>query len=283
MKIINTRDYPSVPTINMLVYGRGGVGKSTFGATFPRVLFIDFENGVKYFNQRGIEVPVVQFQNFPTHQEQMQIVEYANANKFDSIVIDPIGEAMEKLIKDHAIISGQKYRQNNGDLTMAGWGKVKDEMRTFLKCLRDTGKNMVIIAHTNSVQDGEVIKERPLVATKLVDELIAMVDIVGYLDVVKDGETSKRIIRLNPADPRFDAKDRTGALPEIIKPEYAWITKQIKSSQNASIKKETPKDTTIVTEQPEVADVPQTEEVVQEIETQQENPFDNEIEDDMIV
>ena len=231
MEIKNTRDYLNVPNINMLIYGRGGVGKSTFGATFPKPLFLDFENGVKYFKQRGIEVPVVQFQNFPTKEEQQKIIAYVE-KAFDTVIIDPIGEAMEKLIKDRELINGLKYRQQDGSLTMAGWGKVKDEMRNFIKALRDTGKNVVIIAHTTVVVDGEIQKLRPLLATKLIDELIAMVDIVGYLDVIKmDKNDYKRIIRVNPADERYDAKDRTGALPDTLQPNYQWIYKYIVKKQ----------------------------------------------------
>jgi len=263
MNIQNTRDYPFVPNINMLVYGRGGVGKSTFGSTFPKALFLDFENGVKYFKQRGIEVPVVQFDSFPTHKEQEEIIAYAKKDSFDSIVIDPIGEAMEKLIKDTNLISGQKYRQSNGDLTMAGWGKVKDEMRSFIKRMRDTGKNILIVAHTTEEQDGEVLKQRPLIATKLVDELIAIVDIVGYLDVITaEGEDTKRIIRVNAADSRFDAKDRTGTLPSIVKPEYGWIYEKIVSSQKTQegteeSKNDTPIEEPVETPQEAVQDEPE--------------------------
>ncbi len=239
MQIQNTRDYQNVPNINMLIYGRGGVGKSTFGATFPKPLFLDFENGVKYFKQRGIEVPVVQFQNFPTKKEQAEIIAYVSKG-FDTVIVDPIGEAMERLIKDRELISGSKNRQQDGSLTMAGWGKVKDEMRTFLKALRNTGKNLVIIAHTTEIQDSEVLKVRPLLATKLIDELIAMVDIVGYLDVIKvSKDEEKRIIRVNPADERFDAKDRTGALPDIIKPDYKWIIDCITKKQVKPLKQQT--------------------------------------------
>ena len=244
MEIQNTRDYPNVPNINILIYGRGGVGKSTFGATFPKPLFLDFENGVKYFKQRGIEVPVVQFQNFPTKEEQQKVIAYVE-KAFETIIIDPIGEAMEKLMKDRELISGAKYRQQDGSLTMAGWGKVKDEMRTFIKALRDTGKNVVIIAHTTVVADGEVQKLRPLLATKLIDELIAMVDIVGYLDVIKmDKNDYKRIIRVNPADERYDAKDRTGALPDTLQPNYQWIYNYIIEKQAKEPAKEEPKEVT---------------------------------------
>ncbi len=145
---------------------------------------------------------------------------------------------------------------------------------------------MVIIAHTNSVQDGETIRERPLIATKLVDELIAMVDIVGYLDVVKDGDTSKRIIRLNPADTRFDAKDRTGSLPEIVKPEYVWISTKIQASQKPTVAQATPKDTADIVFPVTVEEVQTTnEEIVQEapkdIVQAQENPFDENLDRDI--
>ena len=45
LKIINTGDPSVKPPLVMLVYGEGGVGKSTFAATAPKPLMADCENG----------------------------------------------------------------------------------------------------------------------------------------------------------------------------------------------------------------------------------------------
>jgi len=231
MQITNTKEYPKNASIMMIVYGMGGVGKTTFAASFPRPLLIDFENGAKYFGERGISVDVAQQKEWFT-QEDFNQLKTVIAN-YDTIIVDPIGEAMQKLMESQSI-NGAKYRQGGtGDLTIAGWGEVKKKMRNFIKWLRDTNKNIVIVAHVDEKTDGDTIVRRPMIATKLSDELITMVDIVAYMGVVtkkndESGESeTKRVLFLDPSDESRVSKDRTGKLGKYIKPEYGYIAAQL--------------------------------------------------------
>lgn len=233
MKIENTqKDYENVASINMLVYGVGGVGKSTFASTFPKPLMFDFENGAKYFKQRGIDLDVVRMNGWFKTEDKKQLAEMVKG--YETLIFDPIGEAMEKLIKNPDI-SGTKYRQSDGSLSMNGWGKVKDEMRTMLKWARDTGKHIVIVAHDSDAplagSEGAV-KKVPLIATKLGAELVNMVDIVAYLDIIQqEGGVEKRVLRVNPADSGYIAKDRTETLGKYVKPDFNYIRDEIKKNQ----------------------------------------------------
>jgi phage nucleotide-binding protein len=223
MEIKSTKDYQAVPNIMMLVYGQGGMGKTTFSSTFPKPLLLDFENGAKYFKDRGIEIDVANFSKWLTKDEKIEL-DNALVN-YETIVVDPIGEAMDKLIESDTI-SGSKNRQSSGDLTMAGWGAVKKEMRNFLKYLRDTGKNVVLVAHVDEKDDEGSLVKCPMIATKLSQEVINMVDIVGYMtSIQKDGE-DVRIIRVEPSE-KFKSKDRTGKLGKVIKPDYNYIIEQM--------------------------------------------------------
>jgi hypothetical protein len=123
---------------------------------------------------------------------------------------------------------------------MAGWGWMKDKMRMFIKSIRDLGKNVIIIAHVEEKDDeGRMIK-RPRVMTKLSEELIALVDIVGYMEVVKVNEEEKRFIRVAPSE-KYEGKDRTGQLGGIIPPDFSAIieavhgTKKFKWSSDKSV------------------------------------------------
>lgn len=238
MKVENTqKDYKDVANIVMLVYGVGGVGKTTFASTFPKPLIVDFENGAKYFKQRGIDVDVVRMNQWFTIEDKKQLAEIMK--EYETIVLDPIGEMMDKLINSDEI-KGSKYRQSDGSLTMAGWGKVKENARSILKWARDLGKHVVLVAHVDEKADEEALVKRPLIATKISDEIVAMVDIVGYLDIITvDGE-EKRVLRVNPADKKYIAKDRTGSLGAYVKPEYEYIYNQIQSKK-VEVKPEEPK------------------------------------------
>lgn len=237
MEIKNTKDYPTIASLVMMIYGMGGVGKTTFASTFPKPLLLDFENGAKYFGERGIEIDVAVFKAWPTTEDKRQLATLLE--KYETIVVDPIGEAMEKLINDGVAVSGAKYRQSGGDLTMAGWGEVKKQMRNFVKFLRDSGKNVVLVAHVDEKMDGEELIKRPLIATKLSDELITMVDVVGYMTIVEKEGEAKRVIQVDGTNSKVISKDRTGKLGKFLKPEYSYIAAQLNPKTEAP--KEDPK------------------------------------------
>src|SRR5690606_27776161 len=81
--------------------------------------------------------------------------------------------------------------------------------------------------HVDEKMDGETLVKRPLIATKLSDEIITMVDVVGYMRTLEaDGEV-KRLIQVDGTDSKVISKDRTGKLGKYLKPEYAYIAAQL--------------------------------------------------------
>lgn len=219
MKIVKTTDAQSKPSVVMMVYGNGGVGKTTFASTAPKPLLVDCENGSKYFGLRGIEMDVAKIKDWG---DMDGIFDIAKSGDYETIIIDPIGELMEKL-KRFMISKGDKKNvMSDGSPTIAGWGWLKDTMRNTLKIIRDSGVNILIVAHVDEKEiEGQLVK-RPKVMTKLSEELIAFVDIVGYMQVVHVGDETKRVILVEPSE-KFEAKDRTNQLGAIIPPDFGQI------------------------------------------------------------
>jgi phage nucleotide-binding protein len=225
MQIIKTTDPAAKPSLVMLVYGNGGVGKTTFASTAPKPLLVDCENGAKYFGLRGIKMDVAKIANW---SDMAGLFDIAKSGEYETIIIDPIGELMEKL-KRYMIAKGDKKNvQSDGSPSMAGWGWLKDTMRDTLKILRDTGVNLLIVAHVEEKDvEGQLVK-RPKVMTKISEDLIAFVDVVGYMRAVqiKNEETEqmeiKRIINVQPTD-QYEAKDRTNQLGIIVPPNFLDI------------------------------------------------------------
>lgn len=224
----------------MLVYGEGGVGKTTFGSTAPKPLLLDFENGSKYLGLRGINIDAVQIKEWQRWQTRgnanpsasgtlrdAELIKAIQSDEYDTIVIDPIGEAMDKLINSVAHHPDAKMRQRDGSPTMAGWGYIKKTFRDFIKFLRDSGKHVILIGHVAEDQDENRIVKRPLIATKISQDVVNMVDIVGYMTTrLEDGE-EKRVIIVDPASDKYTAKDRTGQLGSELEPDFDKIADAI--------------------------------------------------------
>lgn len=240
MKVFNSLDPTEKPSILMVVYGEGGVGKTTFAATAPRPIIADCENGSKYFGLRGIEADVALIEKWDDMQEFMQV---ALTEDYDTVVIDPIGELMEKLTQYMVKKADSKLVQKDGNPTMAGWGWLKQTMRRFLKVMRDSGKHIVIVAHVQERDDEGRFVKRPMIATRLSEELVNLVDIVGYMTTVNDSESgeTKRVIIVDPASDKYVAKDRTGRLGRFIEPDFTKIVDGVRGDAEYSWISPTPK------------------------------------------
>lgn len=241
MKITKTTDKQVKPKIMMICYGNGGVGKTTFASTAPKALLVDCENGAKYFGLRGIEMDVARINDW---SDMKGLFEIAESGEYETIVIDPVGELMEKLKRFMVMRGDKKLVMLDGSPTMAGWGWLKENMRNTLKVLRDSGCHILINAHVTEQDDEGKILKRPMLMTKLSDEIINMVDIVGFMEVLNvDGE-EKRVIRVDSASDKYLAKDRTGQLGKIIPPNFSEIidacqgTKTFKWSSSKAVEVE---------------------------------------------
>lgn len=216
MEIINTKDIKDqLPTI--MVFGAGGSGKSTFAATFPKPLIVDFEGGTKFFSKRGINVDTIQIKSWFAPEESAEFMK--DIEPYETIVIDPVGVAMDMILEAPHVT---RLKSRAGGMH---WQEAKDTMKRFLDAVRKTGKNVVIVAHVEEKQDGDLIVKRPKIVTKLSEELFNMVDIVAYM-IKRKGE---RYLVVDPADDKIPTKDRTGKLEQAkyIKPDYKEVNKII--------------------------------------------------------
>jgi phage nucleotide-binding protein len=229
MEITKSTDPQSKPSVVMMVYGNGGVGKTTFASTAPKPLLIDCENGAKYFGMRGIEVDVAKIKEW---SDLDGVFDIAKSGDYETIIIDPIGELMEKL-KHYMVTRGdKKLVQSDGSPSMAGWGWLKDTMRKTIKLLRDSGVNLILVAHVDEKPDEDKIIKRPMLMTKLSDEIVNMVDIVGYMTVLSQGgDEDKRVIMVDPASDKYIAKDRTGQLGKLIPPQFSEIVEAVQGTK----------------------------------------------------
>lgn len=223
-------DSASKPPVIMLLYGEGGVGKTSFASTAPNPILADCEGGTKYFGLRGINMAVAEITKWADMKEFLEALK-----DYDTAIIDPIGELMDKLKRHMTGLNDRKLVQSDGSPSMAGWGWLKQTMRSYIKVLRDSGKHVILIAHVAEDKDEERTLKRPQIETKISQELVNMVDVVGYMTVVKgEDNVEKRIIIVDPSSDKYVAKDRTGQLGKIIEPDFSKIIKACQGTETFS-------------------------------------------------
>ena len=250
LKVINTADPTLKPSLIMIVYGEGGVGKTTFGATAPKPILADCENGAKYLGLRGVKMDVAQINGWDDTKEFLQL---AKSGKYETIVIDPIGELMEKLKRRIVATQNMKLVQKDGSLTMAGWGYMKDVYRSYIKSLRDSGFNVILIGHLDEVKDEDRMLKRIKIESKISDDLVNLVDVVGYMTVVQEEGETKRVIIVDPGNDKYVAKDRTGQLGKMIPPNFQEILNACQGTKTYSWSKAAKKDSVNVPVAPDAS------------------------------
>ena len=67
--------------MNLALYGKPGVGKSTFCASYPKGLFLNVENGLKALEVYEVKIKI--WENFLAVKEELK-----KPNDFDTIIID---------------------------------------------------------------------------------------------------------------------------------------------------------------------------------------------------
>ena len=122
---------------------------------------------------------------------------------------------MNNLIEDTRIVFGKDNRQGDGSPTPRGWGNIKGEFRRCIKFLIGTGKNVIFIGHCEplEVETGQVLY-RPMVATKIVDELINLVDVTAFMYTTKTEKGTERHLICSSGAQSYEGKDRTGAFQD---------------------------------------------------------------------
>lgn len=230
----------------VVVYGPGGVGKSTFAAGGGCV-FIAAEDGLKNIDATAVQ-PYPQ-----TWQDILDAVDELGADeRVKGIAIDSLDWA-EPLCWRHVCEVAKK-----SDIEAFGYGKgyiaALDQWRVLLHKLSAAharGKRIVLIAHgvrkmfknpTGDDYEWWTIKLHEKAAGLIVE----WCDVVGFAEQdtstyetaeksgrFKANTTGKRIIRTNPS-PAYLAKTRY-AMPKVVPLDYASFERAIRAGGPAAV------------------------------------------------
>lgn len=214
------------PTINVLIYGKYGVGKTVLAGSasmvpqMSPVLLIDVEGGTNSLRTTYPEVDTIRITSWP---ELMGTLEYIQdeVHPYKTVIIDSLTE-IQKL---HMYYSMKKFGKNPMEekADWDDWARSLEFMRMVTRATRDLPINVIWTALLDDEQDKKtgLTMKMPLFTGKFKKEVGAIPDEVFYYYIkdLYDEEVDKEVptrILLTSGTEDVVAKDRSGSLEMVI-------------------------------------------------------------------
>lgn len=221
--IVSTQHAAALHGIKCLVYGKAGYGKTYLARTAPAPVIISAESGV--LSLRDVNLPMIEVRTVEALNEVYQwVLCSAEARQFSTLYIDSISEIGE------VVLANAKKQVKD---PRHAYGELIEKMMTAIKAYRDLpGKNVVMAAKQEPMKDeltGIVQHGPSMPGAKLGPQLPYLFDEVFRLGVGKTPQgVEYRFLQTQP-DLQYDAKDRSGALDPVERPDLTYIFNKIMS------------------------------------------------------
>lgn len=219
--ITTTQQAAQLHGIKCLVYGKSGSGKTKLASTAPSPIILSAESGI--LSLREFQIPMIQIKTVADLTEVHQWAQNsAEAKQFATIYIDSISEIGEVVLAN-AKAQVKDPRQAYGELI--------EKMMATIKAFRDLpGKNVVMAAKQEPIKDemtGIVQYGPSMPGSKLGPQLPYLFDEVFRLGVGKTPQgVEYRFLQTGP-DLQYDAKDRSGSLDPVERPDLSFVFSKI--------------------------------------------------------
>lgn len=219
--IVDLEDFTE--SVNILVYGDSGVGKTVLGGTAPRCLIIRAEDGAISAYRQGSEAkvwPVTEWSDFEAAYAWCE----ENTDEFDWIVIDSLTKVQELALRSILKRAVADNPSRDPDIpAIQDHQKWQNMLKRYVVMFNDLPQNVMwtALAMHKEDQEGQDIV-LPLILGKNYDisaSICAEMNVVGYLSVEtvkqKRGDVvtsvERRELLVKSRHPFF-AKDRYGVL-----------------------------------------------------------------------
>lgn len=218
IKVKSTKNFGRTVKPKCVIYGASGVGKTTLASTAPRPLIISAEKGLLSLSDH--DVPYVEIETFQDILDLFQwLTENPEAKEFETLIFDSITDVCETVLE---------YEKTQVNDKRQAYMALADKMMYILRQFRDLPQYAVVfLAKLDKTKDeatGAVLFAPMMPGQVLTKQLPYLVDEVFAYDLSQPDQNGKvnRFLR-TAKDWQWDAKDRSGRLAAIERPNLTWI------------------------------------------------------------
>ena len=225
--------------LKVLLYSEPGAGKTTILGQIPNSLIIDVEDGLMSLNNHpellADNVRTMPYKSFTGLE--LLIKKFAEnppeLSNIETLCIDSVSELHKRGLEE---VTEREYERNPmGNRFVAETEhhtENNEHIRRLASSLRDLDRNMVITAHSRTVEPkNRPAKTFPDFSEKLANTLAGIVDVVAYMYVDEIEGEKHRFIRFH-TNGTITAKTRIGGFPELMaNPTWSMIWDKFQESQ----------------------------------------------------
>jgi hypothetical protein len=205
-KIIKKEEPLLANSVNVLIYGEAGVGKTSLAFTARNPILLDFDDGSYRSGYRKDCLTIGEFTDIKSNLQEF----IANLKSYDTIIIDTIG-SMQDAIKNYLLQTDPSLANKRKSFDL--WSAMLTETMDFFKLIKGQKRNMILIAHVQEKMKGDDIIKRPVIAGQSKDQIYRYMDYIGYMYF----RNSKRELTFSSKDDSTEGKN-TSNYPDISIP-----------------------------------------------------------------
>lgn len=198
LNIKTAADPVEIGALITLIYGQPGIGKTSLAFTAGAPLLLDFDAGAHRSGYRKDYVPVKAW-------GEVAAIKPDDLKGYKTVIVDTLGACLDRLAEDILRRDPKMLNCYTGGLSLQGFGALKLQFGNWVKALKQSGCDVVLIAHGKEKTENERTYIRPDITGGSYDEIIKMADFAGYY-YMAGGE---RILDFNPTE-RWIGKNSAG-------------------------------------------------------------------------